>query len=180
MSVTVVIAEAAADGPVSLQYLVATSHGRMESMGAGLPHRVSCDYCGEMRDYAELELAGMGVYMCQACRARIDAETRSGIFSFWQLLDFRLLRPASAASGAPVAVSVCPAPFSGLTRPNARPWWRQQAFWDRDRRMGDDLPNGLAWCRDQLSDWLSGRKAVEAREARLAAEHKPGFTQLKS
>ncbi len=146
----------------ALQEMVATSHGRLESMGLGQPHRMSCDYCGRLHVRAELEDVGMGVLMCGACRTQIDAGTRSGIFTFWELLDFVRLRPAPAASGKPVAVSVCLAPFSGLHASKDKAWWHGDKFWDRDKRMGDDLPNGLAWCREAVINWL--KKPRDPRE----------------
>lgn len=140
-----IIAEAENDYYARVEVMLQQSHGRMESVGIGQPHRLTCDYCGQMRDRADLELAGLGVFMCKQCREQIDAALKSKVFSFWQLLDFVLLRPASAASGAPVAVSVCLAPFSGLTHPGeGKPWWQGTGFWGGGRQAT------ISWFSEKL------------------------------
>jgi hypothetical protein len=124
------------DVVVEVQELADLSDARYDRLvvsSSRLPLPV-CDYCGRGHDDSDLASELMGLFMCRRCRDQIDAATRSRVFTFRNLLDFVLLRSASSATGAPVAVGVCLAPFSGLMRDlSKKPWWLDVKFWNRGR-----------------------------------------------
>lgn len=95
-------------------------------------HDPGCDYCDRGND--ELEDVGMGVMVCALCRQDIDHAKRSGMFTFWELLDFVRLHAVRSRDGVPVAAGLAMSPFANLLPVTDRePWWQRFRFWYRER-----------------------------------------------
>lgn len=119
----------------------------------GTPRKDHCNYCGQETN--NLRDVGFGLLICTNCIVSIDKARASGIFDFFELVEFVMLPCARASSGAPVAINICAAPFSAFAqrsevKPGRKLWWQRDDFW----RRGDDLPS----LRDRVRGLLKASK----------------------